>query len=88
MGYFDATATQVMTDFQATAASNRREETAALFPEGAAVEGLQNTWRSSAVSVYRNWLKYMESRKAETFSVDSVRPTGAVRSIEATREMA
>lgn len=87
-GYFDGAAAQVMNDFRETAMSNRREETAASFPEAAAVGGLQNSWRSSAVSVYRNWLKYMESRKTEAFSLDAAHPARSVRSIVATREMA
>ncbi len=67
VGYFDSAATQLLDDFRSTALSNRREETVALFPE-AATNGLQNGWRASATSVYRNWLKYIESRKTEAFS--------------------
>ncbi len=35
------------------------------FPEAAMVGGLQNTWHSSAISIYRNWLQYVVSKKAE-----------------------
>jgi homoserine trans-succinylase len=35
------------------------------FPEKIVVEALQNTWQSSATCVYRNWLQYMLSKKAE-----------------------
>ena len=67
IGYFDSAATQLLNDFRNTALSDRREETVALFPE-AVTNGLQNGWRASATSVYRNWLKYIESRKTEAFS--------------------
>jgi homoserine O-succinyltransferase/O-acetyltransferase len=65
-GYFDVAATQLLNDFRNTAIADRREEVAASFPETAVVGGLQNSWHSSAASVYRNWLQYLESRKAET----------------------
>lgn len=64
-GYFDATAIQRLNDFRATAIVDRREEAAASFPEALMIGGLQNSWRSSAASVYRNWLHYLESRKTE-----------------------
>ncbi len=66
-GYFDSAATRLLNDFQCSALSNRREETIRLFPE-AAIDGLENKWQSSATWVYRNWLKYVESRKTEAFS--------------------
>lgn len=72
VGYFDSTATRLLNEFQSAALSNRREETVALFPD-AAIDGLQNGWRSSAICVYRNWLKYVESRKTEAFSFAALR---------------
>jgi homoserine O-succinyltransferase len=65
-GYFDAAATQLLNDFRDTAIADRREDVALTFPEAAVVGSLQNGWHSSAVSVYRNWLQYLESRKTET----------------------
>lgn len=65
-GYFDAASIQRLNDFRKTAISDRREDVAASFPEEAVVGGLQNSWHSSAASVYRNWLQYLESRKTET----------------------
>jgi homoserine O-succinyltransferase len=65
-GYFDESATQVLNEFRETAIADRREDIAGSFPETAVVNGLQNTWQSSAVCIYRNWLQYLESRKAET----------------------
>ena len=64
-GYFDASATRLLTDFQTAVMSDRQEERMAAFPESA-VEGVQNTWQSSATSVYRKWLQYMAATKTET----------------------
>jgi homoserine trans-succinylase len=36
----------------------------AFFPEAEA-ETLQRTWQSSATCVYRNWLQYVLTKKAE-----------------------
>jgi homoserine O-succinyltransferase len=65
-GYFDAAAIQLLTEFQQTALDHPREEQLVFFPEKIVVEALQNTWQSSATCVYRNWLQYVLSKKAET----------------------
>ncbi len=83
LGYFNSAATRVLSDFQANALSSRRGETVALFPESAVVEGLQNSWQSSATCVYRNWLEYLESRQAEAFSFAAMPRAGRVRPIAA-----
>jgi len=62
-GYFDATATELLTDFQNAALSDRREERMEGFPETALVGGLQNNWRSSAEAIYKNWLQYVVSKR-------------------------
>lgn len=64
-GYFDAAVTILLAGFQQTAVANPREEQLLFFPEAVA-KTLQNTWRASATSIYRNWLKYVLARKAET----------------------
>jgi homoserine O-succinyltransferase len=64
-GYFDATAAKLLTDFRDTVLSDRREELMEGFPEAAVIGGLKSTWRSSAMSIYRNWLQYVASKKAE-----------------------
>jgi len=64
-GYFDATAAKLLTDFREGALSDRREERMEEFPEAAVSGGLQKTWHCSAVSIYRNWLEYVASRKAD-----------------------
>jgi hypothetical protein len=55
-----------LNDFRNRAIADRREDMAASFPETVVIGGLQNSWHSSAASVYRNWLQYLESRKTET----------------------
>jgi homoserine O-succinyltransferase len=80
-GYFDESAAQHLRKFRETAIADRREEIVAFFPETAVVGGLQNAWQSSAISIYRNWLQYLESRRAEAPAfaamarVAGVRPT-------------
>lgn len=64
-GYFDGTAAKLLSDFRDTVLSDRREELMEGFPEAAVVGGLKSTWRSSAMSIYRNWLQYVASKKAE-----------------------
>ena len=65
-GYFDAAATQLLIEFQETAGAHRREEQLVFFPEAVVAGSLQNTWQSSATCVYRNWLQYVLTKKAET----------------------
>lgn len=64
-GYFDAAATKLLDDFQAHAMAHRHEELIEAFPEEDVVDTLQNSWQQSATNVYKNWLRYMVSRKAE-----------------------
>ena len=61
-GYFDNAATKLMNEFRDTAVADRREEVMESFPESVA-GGLEKIWHASAVSVYRNWLQYIISRK-------------------------
>lgn len=65
-GYFDAAAAKLLTNFRELAVSDRREDLIAGFPEASLVGTLQNTWCSSALAVYRSWLHYIVSKKAET----------------------
>jgi len=66
VGYFDAAATQTLTEFQHAALAHPQEEQMAFFPEAVVVQALKNTWQSSAHCVYRNWLQYVLARKSET----------------------
>lgn len=65
-GYFDAAATKLLTEFRETALARPHEEQMVFFPEKMVAEALQNTWQASAACVYRNWLHYVLSKKAET----------------------
>jgi len=63
-GYFDSSSAKLLTDFQDVVLSDRREQRMECFPESAVAGGLKKTWHSSAVSIYRNWLQYVVSRKS------------------------
>lgn len=88
VGYFDESAAKLLNDFREEAMSDRREDIVASFPETAVVEGLHNTWRSSAICIYRNWLQYLESRKAETPVFTGMARVTDARSTLADREPA
>jgi homoserine O-succinyltransferase/O-acetyltransferase len=70
-GYFGAEATELLSDFRKVAEADRRDDLMAKFPEAAVADALRGTWQAAAASVYRNWLRYLQLRKAEaaTFSV-------------------
>jgi homoserine O-succinyltransferase len=65
-GYFDAAAARLVTEFRELVLSDRREELMEAFPEAALVVSLQNTWHSSAMTIYRNWLRYVATQKVDT----------------------
>jgi homoserine O-succinyltransferase len=70
-GYFGAEAAKLLSDFRKVVEADPREDLIAKFPEAAVAEALRGTWQVSAASVYRNWLRYLQSRKTEaaTFSM-------------------
>jgi homoserine O-succinyltransferase/O-acetyltransferase len=63
-GYFNEQVAQALLKFQYSVSSLKGEEAMASFPESA-IGDLHNTWKSSAVSVYRNWLHYVLSAREE-----------------------
>jgi len=63
LGYFDIAAVAVLQRFQRSAVADRREEMMASFPNSV-YKNLQNTWHSSALGAYRNWLRYVILNKA------------------------
>jgi homoserine O-succinyltransferase len=71
-GYFDAAPAKLLTDFGDFALSDRREELMESFSEAALVGDLKSTWRSSAISIYRNWLQYVVSNKAEATAFPAI----------------
>jgi homoserine O-succinyltransferase/O-acetyltransferase len=73
-GYFDAPATQLLTEFRQKAVTEPREEVLAEFPEAAVAATVQNSWQASACAVYRNWLQHLVARRAETPSFVAMAP--------------
>src|SRR5271156_4763895 len=53
-GYFNAAASQLLADFQEKAIEKRGEKILADFPEAAVSATLQNSWQTSASTVYKN----------------------------------
>ena len=64
-GYFDAASTRIVTDFRDVVFSDRREELMEGFPDAALTRALQRIWHTSAVGMYRNWLRYVISKKGD-----------------------
>ena len=62
-GYFDEETVTALTALQERARLDRREELLAEFPTAMAAGKVSNTWRSTAESLYRNWLQYISAQK-------------------------
>jgi homoserine O-succinyltransferase len=62
-GYFDQETVEALTTLRERALVDRREELLAEFPTALAAGTVTNTWRSTAESVYRNWLTYICGEK-------------------------
>jgi homoserine O-succinyltransferase len=84
-GYFDESAAQILSQFQKSVIEDRGEQVMASFPEKVVIDRLRNGWHSTAVSVYRNWLQYMASRKNHLIPVAA--SMGRVRSTFTNEEM-
>jgi homoserine O-succinyltransferase len=63
-GYFSNDAMALANIFRARAIAERRAERIAEFPMAPLAAALDNTWRRSAVAIYRNWMTYLSDRKA------------------------
>ena len=87
-GYFDAAATKLLNEFQASALSNLREEQMLFFPEAFLTDALRNTWQASAVSIYSNWLQYILSKKSEQPALVRMAQPMSVRARMAESELA
>lgn len=70
-GYFDAASATLLTQFQQTALADPSEKQLAYFPE-AVVKILERTWSSSATQIYRNWLQYILTKRAEVASFAAI----------------
>lgn len=72
-GYFGAEATRALNLFRDTALTKGSEDAMADFPDDFLFKQLQNIWRPAALSIYSNWMRYLQSRKCEisTFRIVS-----------------
>jgi homoserine O-succinyltransferase/O-acetyltransferase len=73
-GYFDSVASKLLSDFKEQVISNPREELMTGFPEAAVVDAVRSTWQASAATVYRNWLQYLMSKKADAAAISAMTP--------------
>jgi homoserine O-succinyltransferase len=73
-GYFDAAAARLLSDFQKSVVAEPREEHLARFPEAAVSGAVRGTWQVSAASVYRNWLQFLVSIKADASTLSAMTP--------------
>jgi homoserine O-succinyltransferase len=64
-GYFSTETEKVVTAFRQKALSDRRPEFFAGFPADQLAKDLRSDWHEPAKRVYRNWLLYMASQRAE-----------------------
>jgi homoserine O-succinyltransferase len=62
-GYFDEETDRALTALRERAMSDRREELLAEFPLAMAAGKVTNNWRSTAESLYRNWLQFICAEK-------------------------
>ena len=62
-GYLDATSIRLLTQFREAAEAGPRKDLMSEFPENKVARALRTPWRSPAVRIYRNWLRYIASRK-------------------------
>src|SRR5579863_9021383 len=85
-GYFTASAAQLLAEFREIALAHPREEQMVFFPEALVTNSLQNTWQSSAVSLYRNWLHYLLAKKNEKSAFAAMTQSGRVPSVLAESE--
>ena len=64
-GYFDQETVAALTALRERALVHRREELLAEFPTAMAAGKVTNTWRSTAESLYRNWLLFIRAQKEQ-----------------------
>jgi homoserine O-succinyltransferase len=60
-GYLSADATLLLGQFREQALARREAALMERFPFAAIAAGLKNSWRASAVALYRNWLSYIRA---------------------------
>src|SRR5438128_5722908 len=77
-GYFDEAATDCLAAFRERALLQRREALLASFPAALVERNPTNTWRASAIRLYRNWLAYISEQKAGRLAAATVAPARRV----------
>jgi homoserine O-succinyltransferase len=80
-GYFDEASSKVVSEFRERVLADRREEWMESFPEASLAGKLEKTWHPSATAIYRNWLRYVISNKADRREISALenvldRPSG------------
>jgi homoserine O-succinyltransferase len=65
-GYFSGDALAVLSEFREQALAKRSAALLESFPFARVAAGLENTWRSSAVAMYRNWLSLINARRMQS----------------------
>jgi homoserine O-succinyltransferase len=71
-GYFDAGGERIAAKFQDCLVADRREELMEGFPERDLFGTLQKTWHLCATGIYRNWLRYVGTRKNDVTKLSAV----------------
>ena len=74
-GYFDPDTVEALTALRQRALLDRREELLAEFPTAMAAGKVTNTWRSTAESLYHNWLSYILAQKEQQLARSHVGAT-------------
>ena len=69
-GYFSADAVAVLAEFREQALAQRGAALLESFPFARVAAGLENTWRSSAVAMYRNWLSFISARRVQSPQIE------------------
>jgi homoserine O-succinyltransferase len=64
--YFGGTTERMLLGFRERSIQERRADLLSRFPVNQAAVAIQNTWRTGAVQLYRNWLKYLWSNRSDT----------------------
>jgi homoserine O-succinyltransferase/O-acetyltransferase len=64
-GYFSGVAEETLVAYEREARASRLPEFLASFPVDRLTRDLKNTWHSSAKRIYRNWILYLCSQKAQ-----------------------
>ena len=64
--YLFGEATVRLAQFREQALTKRNPALMESFPFATVAAGLENTWRSSAVAIYRNWLAFVSARTVQS----------------------